>query len=168
MRLPCGPHCPADGRRPRWHQVDQTPGEYIALQGASRLHLSATIEYEIIEDSALGLWRISTHKYMYHVVTNDHTEVILYHWHPGGKGPDQPHVHLGSSQLRPNSVVQSSNHVPSGRISFEAVLTYLITDLRVVALRTDYLQVLAKNNRDFEARRTWSTTHNLPIAPRAD
>jgi hypothetical protein len=154
---------PETAAEPGGIRAIRTPGEYIPLKGAQRLHLMATIEYEIIpiDDPQRGPWKISTRKYRYHVVTDDHTEVVLYHWHPGSK-TDLAHVHLGSSQLMPNAVVDSHDHMPTGRISLESVLAYLITDLGVVALRKDYLQVLAKNNSNFETWRTWSTTSGPP------
>jgi hypothetical protein len=94
---------------------------------------------------------------MYHVVTDDMTEVILFHWHPDGKSTQQaPHLHVGSSQLTPASVVSRRTHVPTGRVALEAVLELLIRDFGVVPLRTDWEVSLTKSRRTFEQWRTWS------------
>jgi hypothetical protein len=148
---------PTTAAEPGGIRVLRTPGEYVPLQGSKRLHLSATLEYELVQtdDPDRGPWKVSTRKYMYHVVTDDHMEVILFHWHPGSEVP-YPHMHLGSSQLRANAVVGSADHIPTGRVSFESVLGYMIQHQGVVPRRGDYLAVLAENNDNFTKWRTWS------------
>jgi hypothetical protein len=132
---------------------------FAPLRGGNRLHLSVAIQYEVvrIDDRERGPWKISTRKYMYHVVTDDMTEVILFHWHPDGRSTQQaPHLHVGSSQLTPASVVSRRTHVPTGRVALEAVLELLIRDFGVVPLRTDWEASLAESRRRFEQWRTWS------------
>lgn len=130
---------------------------FIALAGSKRLHFSAVLEYEIIETDqpGRGPWKIRTRKYLYHVVTDDHTEVILFHWHPETSDRKYPHTHLGSSQLLPTAVVGHGDHIPSGRISFEMVLDYLIREQGVVPRRSDWEDVLTLNNANFTTWRSW-------------
>jgi hypothetical protein len=130
---------------------------FIPLPGPKRLHLSAGLEYELVEtdDPDRGRWKVSTRKYMYHVVTDDHTEVILFHWHPDTSSRTYPHIHLGSSQLLPTAVVGHGDHIPTGRLSFELVLTYLISEQGVVPRRGDWEKVLAENNAAFTQWQTW-------------
>jgi hypothetical protein len=50
------------------------PGARFApLRGENRLHLSVAIQYEVVktDDRERGPWKVSTRKYMYHVVTDD-------------------------------------------------------------------------------------------------
>lgn len=131
--------------------------DYVPLAGAKRLHFSAALEYELIEteDADRGRWKVSTRKYMYHLVTDDHAEVLLFHWHPGTSTQPGPHLHLGSSQLLPTAVVGSGGHIPSGRLSLETVVIYLIAEQGVVPRRSDWEKVLAENNAKFERWRTW-------------
>jgi hypothetical protein len=135
----------------------RTKGEYLPLHGATRLHMSAGMEYEIVqtEDPDRGPWKVTTKKYMYHVVTDDHTEVVLFHWHPDGK-VKYPHIHVGSAQLQPTAVVASADHMPTGRISFERVVHHLISQLGVVAQRTDHETIISENDARFARWRTWS------------
>jgi hypothetical protein len=146
----------SDAAEPGATHAIRTPGEYVSLQGPKRLHLSATIEYEIVEwpDRDRGPWKVSTRKYLHHVVTDDHTEVILFHWHPDGD-VKEPHIHVGSSQLGVNAVMGSNDHIPSGRVSFENVLHYLITHHGVVPHQTGWSKILADNNNRFAQWRTW-------------
>lgn len=136
------------------------PGTGFApLRGENRLHLSVAIQYELIkiDDPERGPWKVSTRKYMYHVVTDDMTEVILFHWHPDGRSTQQqPHLHVGSSQLTSASVVSHKTHVPTGRVALEAVLELLVRDFGVVPLRADWEASLTESRRRFEQWRTWS------------
>ena len=132
---------------------------YIPLRGENRLHLSVTIHYEIVQtsDPQRGPWKVSTRKYMYHVVADDMTEVILFHWHPDGKSDEkEPHLHVGSSQLTPTAVVSRRTHLPTGRVSLESVLELLIQGFGVVPLRPDWQEILAASESDFHRWRTWS------------
>ena len=132
---------------------------FAPLRGENRLHLSVAIQYEIVQspDPDRGPWKVSTRKYMYHVVADDMTEVILFHWHPDGKSTEKgPHLHVGSSQLTPNAVVSSRAHVPTGRVSLESVIELLIQDFGVVPLRADWRETLATSRTQFHQWRTWS------------
>jgi hypothetical protein len=88
------------------------------------------------------------------VVTDDHAEVILYHRHPDGD-VKTPHLHLGSSQLRRDAVAESHDHIPSGRVSLEQVVWFLITQQDIVAARTNWQQVLRENDAKFVKWWTW-------------
>ncbi|MGH3529969.1 MAG: hypothetical protein ACRDQ6_22110 [Pseudonocardiaceae bacterium] len=132
---------------------------FAPLRGENRLHLSVALQYELIEtdDRDHGPWKVSTRKYMYHVVTDDMTEVILFHWHPDGKSTQQgPHLHVGSSQLTHGSVVSRKTHVPTGRVALEAVLDLLIRDFGVVPLRLEWEAMLTEGQGKFEQWRSWS------------
>ena len=136
------------------------PGTGFApLRGENRLHLAVAIQYEVVrtDDPDRGPWKVSIRKYMYHLVTDDMTEVILFHWHPDGKSAQQsPHLHVGTSQLTPASVVSRRTHVPTGRVALEAVLELLIRDFGVVPLRTDWEAALSESKQRFDQWRTWS------------
>lgn len=133
--------------------------EFTRLRGENRLQASFAIEYELVPtpDPDRGPWKVSTRKYMYHVVRDDMTEVILFHWHPDGKSSQQlPHLHIGSSQLTPDAVVSHRTHVPSGRVSLESVVELLIREFKVVPLRSDWQDVLDEGRQRFLEWRTWS------------
>jgi hypothetical protein len=123
------------------------------------LHLFAAVQYEVVQtdDRDRGPWKVSTRKYMYHVVTDDMTEVILFHWHLDGKSSQQgPHLHVGGSQLMSNAVVSHKTHVPTGRVSLESVVELLMRESGVLPIRSDWEQVLDDSAARFQAWRTWS------------
>jgi len=51
--------------------------------------------------------------------------------------------------------VSRRHHVPTGRVSLEAVVRFLIVELGVTLRRDDWEDVLADGERRFAERRTW-------------
>lgn len=134
-------------------------GEFAPLKGAPRLHLSVALEYELIEtdDPDRGPWKVSTKRYRYHVVSDDKTEVILFHWLPEGNcSTEDPHLHVGHSQLTSGAVLTRKTHVPTGRVSLESVIRLLITEFGVIPLRADWSERLTECEAGFRRFRTWS------------
>lgn len=46
-------------------------------------------------------------------------------------------------------------HVPTGRTSFESVVRFLVTDLRVKPARTDWEAIVKESEDRFMAFKTW-------------
>lgn len=58
----------------------------------------------------------TTSGYAYELRREDATELLLYHWHPGGPSPMQaPHLHLGT-ELVDALRVATSPHLPTGHV----------------------------------------------------
>jgi hypothetical protein len=82
-------------------------------------------------------------------------EVFEYHWHPDGPSARKdPHLHLGSKQLRQDKVAAECEHWPSGRVTFEGVIRQLITELGVKASE-DWPDKLSKAEDPHLEHRTW-------------
>jgi hypothetical protein len=128
-------------------------GRYGALQGRHRLELSVLHEFEL----ALAGGALAGHStgYWYHVQQKDGPEIVAFHWHPGTvHGPiSYPHLHIG----QPTSPIDigSGRHVPTGRVSIEAVVRFLIKELHVRPLRSDWESVIADNEAGIDAVRAW-------------
>lgn len=149
-----------DARRPGAIRSVALPigRDYIRLAGETGLMFMAQIEYELVEteDPERGRWKVRTRQYRYHVVAADHTEVLLFHWHPERSGNRTfPHLHVGSSQLTTDAVMSGSAHIPTGRVALEAVIRLLITEFKVPAKRDDWEAVLADGEDRFVRWRTW-------------
>ena len=80
--------------------------------------------------------------------------IIAFHWHPGRRGqPEFPHLHVTSQA---GSVqISAKSHVPKGRVSIESIVRFLIEELQVRPLRSDWERVLDEGERLFNARRSW-------------
>jgi hypothetical protein len=74
-------------------------------------------------------WHVSTVAYDYRLSrAEDCSELLSWHWHPR-TGVTFPHVHVAAADL------SRKVHVPSGRVSIEAVLRMLLGELLVPARR---------------------------------
>lgn len=77
-----------------------------------------------------GQRRMSTRKYIYDVregrPQRGNTTLVQWHWHPNNGRVAYPHAHL------PFSAPYSAKlHVPTGRITFEDVVEFIIDELGV-------------------------------------
>jgi hypothetical protein len=141
------------------HAMILNEGRPVRLRAAQPLLLFAQLEYDVVrtDDVNRGPWKVRTRGYRYHVLSVDEREVVLYHWHPGGASRyEDPHVHVGGSQLSHGAVLTGKTHLPGGRIAFEQVLTLLIQECDVVPLRDDHVDVLDDCFQRFAKWRTWT------------
>jgi hypothetical protein len=90
-------------------------------------------------------WHVSTVAYDYRVSrVDDDRELLSWHWHPRG-GVSFRHLHVGADWLNRRL------HVPSGRVSIEAVLRMLLGELAVPPKGEDWADVLAETEARFVA-----------------
>jgi len=119
-----------------------------------RLQLNIALRYEIVarpEYPRTERFKVSTRWYQHHVLTADGREVALFHWHPvTGHGP---HIHVGA--LESGGLLTPRSHVPSGRVPIEAVLRFLLTELKVKPAREDWRDVLDECEFDFRRFASW-------------
>jgi hypothetical protein len=123
-----------------------------------RLLLKVGMKYEIIRNELTpeaGLWRVGTRAYMYEIQTASGEMVWCYHWHPTSNF-NNPHAHIGSTQLAQDAVLSNKAHYPTGRISLESVTRSLITDYGVSPLQENWAKTLEVRETDFERHRSWS------------
>lgn len=142
------------GSSPEWpgHQYATTDEWPMRLRRTSHsaLYLDATIVFHLAPDPRFdGEWKVFTDQYIYALSERKEDiakPMVSWHWHPRS-GRDEPHVHVPSLPKR---------HVPSGRVSFESVLRFLIVDFGVRPERKDWSKVLADSEGRFREYRSWS------------
>ena len=119
--------------------------------------LRVTMQYEIVPSETAGQekWRVSTRGYNYELQASSGEAVLSYHWHPGTR-VNAPHIHLGHTQLAPDSVLSSKAHHPTDRVSLESVVRACITEYGAEYLRDDWEKVLALREGQFKLYRHWS------------
>ena len=94
-------------------------------------------------------WHVSTVAYDYRISrAEDSSELMSWHWHPT-TGVSFPHVHIAADDLSRHV------HVPTGRVSIEAVLRMLLGELGVSSKRAKWEQVLAASEAPFLKYRRW-------------
>lgn len=132
-----------------------TSDDPIALRReANPLFLSAGQHFRIVPDERFdGEWKVRTEGYAYRAALSDETGdfILAWHWHPDTR-PD-PHLHIGAAH--PDVSDLPKLHVPTGRVSFEEVVRFLVTELGVSPMRNDWEETLAETEARFRAFRTW-------------
>jgi hypothetical protein len=138
------------------HVLTVGTGESVQLGGESRLALTTTMHYRIVEGSGeRGPWKVEIVAYAYALDGPDGREIIAYHWHPRERTAQaSPHIHLGAGiGIGDHPIGQA--HLPSGRVALEEVLRLAIADLGAASLRDDWETVLHSTQSSFERWRTW-------------
>lgn len=133
--------------------------------GAPPLFLWATQDFH----TALGTgsrrrdWKVYTDGYAYTVSEDPNLsyELLSWHWHPRTRV--DTHLHIGKSH--PTHGGLADYHVPSGRVSFEQVARFLLTDLGVTPARDDWDAVLSASHSLFVKFRRWSDHSTIPPDP---
>jgi len=88
-------------------------------------------------------------KYIYSV-RDQEGEVVAFHFHPD----IVPFCHLHIRRVPPP---YAKAHYPSGRVSIEEVVAFVIREFGVPPCRSDYKAVLQSGFEKFAAWRTWHT-----------
>jgi hypothetical protein len=123
--------------------------------GLSKLALAPTQRFVIIPDERYdGEFKARTLSYIYSVY-RDEEELFAWHWHPL-RTPDRPypHMHVYADQPRLGLTVHKL-HIPTGRTSFESLIRFLVTDLRVVAELVGWEKIIEESEARFMAFKTW-------------
>jgi hypothetical protein len=104
-----------------------------------------------------GLWTASTNEYAYRVSDERDSIIAAWHWHPMTQlaGDDAPWPHLHTYGAR-DALTLHKLHLPTGRVSLEAVVRFLISDLDVVPRRADWRAVLDRQEEQFRQTRSWA------------
>ena len=131
----------------------------VALRGPTHMSLSAGQVVRIVQvddpDNPRGPYKIQTVQYFYDVLTSDGQEILSFHWTPEDSPPNRtfPHLHIGSVMLdadaHPLSKRFSKAHIPTGRVSVEAVVRFIIEECEVEPLRSSWREILAGSEDAF-------------------
>jgi hypothetical protein len=108
------------------------------------LWLSVIHQYEAVRQDRT--WSVSSRAYYYRVDRPRGAELLNWHWHPA-QTFERPHLHAAPLGRR--------MHLPSGRVSLEAVLRLLLSEFDVRPRRGDWASVLSASEEAFERSRTW-------------
>jgi len=112
-------------------------------------------DISIVRDKRNGRdgWKVSTQKYTYKIESSGR-EIIAFQWERDGsdKAP-YPHIHCGLLQ-HPESPIGRKVHIPSGRLAFEDVAYFLISELKVRHHQENWETILRENRQRFLRHRT--------------
>lgn len=98
-----------------------------------------------------GPFRCRTLGYAYDFRHVDGPSVLAFHWHPDSR-VRSPHAHVGQYS-RPVDLTKL--HIPTGRVSVEAVVRLAIEEFDVVPQRDDWEAVITASEDAFDRYREW-------------
>jgi len=164
----CITHSRFVGRLPRQPQINTTyalplnDGDPVSLGSALGLVFSAGQWFGIIEVNAVerGQYLAKTIQYWYELATTDGSKLFTWHWTPETTEPGQrryPHLHVGSGLIDSNGPflpdTLHKRHIPTGRVSIEAVVRFAIEELGSEPVRDDWDKVLEVGHALFNRSR---------------
>ncbi len=101
-------------------------------------------------------WKVSTAEYNYNLRDTDNRVVLAFHWHPAEIFKVR-HPHLNLDQgARLGREDLHRTHIPTGRITLVDIIRFVITELGVEPLRSDWENVLSDPQAAHQSWRTWS------------
>lgn len=134
-----------EGDEDRSLTTSESPLRLSRVAGPPLL-FSPSQRFQIVPDARYpGEWKASTLDYIYELSIDAAevdpgypTDLIGWHWHPKTT-PDRPdpHVHVRASHSA-LGVTLGKLHLPTGRVAFEEIVTFLILELTVVPARNDW------------------------------
>ena len=143
----------ASGDDPSEAQALSFRHEASKLKSSPVLFLTVNIRFHIRQAKGKkGPWKVSTSAYYYGIQDSDRREILAYHWHPG-VGPTYPHLHFHSATGSAKQL--SKTHMPTKRISLEEVLRFIIEELGVKPMRSNWKDVVEGTQKRYENFRSW-------------
>ena len=132
---------------------------------ATPVYISIGQNIRVIEtgdqEDPRGPYKVQTVEYFYDLRADTNTELLTFHWTPEAKGDGVvtfPHLHVERSLIAPTAPVRPRDfhkiHVPTGRVSVEAIIRLAITEFGAVPLKDDWAAVLDRTEAAFLAWRT--------------
>ncbi len=145
-------------------------GQLVSLGGprGTRLQVVQNLMPLWVEDSKH--WRMTTREYIYFLATKD--VEIAWHWHPltsprEGDPSVRPHAHVqlpeGTASAKARKAI-SKLHIPSGRVTVEQVVRYIIEECEVEPLHDDWDQILSAGHDLHVEHRTWHSDTPTKLA----
>jgi hypothetical protein len=116
----------------------------------SRLNASISFKLDPVSGE-VSASSVAVSSYLYALLDRDEREVLAWHWQPGDlfAGPDHPHLHVSAAVRFPNARGQAAavdldkRHLPTGLVSFAAVVRMLVEEFDVEPRAADWQARLA-------------------------
>lgn len=112
--------------------------------GRTSVHFVARQRLEPYWDEDRSEYRCGTRGYWYTVSDESLKEIVSWHWHPANY--PSPHVHVEGGYY---------GHIPTGRVTFESVIRFMLEELEVIPARSSWRRILAEQEDLHRQYRTW-------------
>ncbi len=141
-------HDPKDGVEHFLTQSGNDPIRVATVRGNEHYLVTVRERFRIVQGEAAirGSWKVATRAYEYSIAGDDGAEILDYHWHPGERGFNEPHMHVAA---HPNKSLEHA-HLPTGRLALESFVAMTIREFNVRAQDQGYRKVLESSQSRFE------------------
>ena len=142
-----------------WFGAGMLDSEPIALQQKNNSKLFINIRQESQQPNARNDYLVSTKGYIYTILDAKKKDLVGFHYHPElDEDPVMhPHIHVDADADEQFAEFNlHKRHIPSGRVALEDVIEWLIVELEVKALRSNWQQILQTTRKKFKRICTWS------------
>ncbi len=142
-----------------WSGTDPSDPQPLMLKRKNNSKLFIDISQEIQQPNARNDYLVSTKSYMYSILDAEKKDLIGFHYHPELDDDPvmHPHIHVyADADKRFADFNLHKRHIPSGRVALEDVIEWLIVELEVKALRSNWQQILQTTRKKFKRICTWS------------
>ncbi|MEZ4490989.1 MAG: hypothetical protein R3F51_25700 [Cyanobacteriota/Melainabacteria group bacterium] len=122
-------------------------GDYLYFQAIQQ------VQIRVLE----GKYTVSTRHYIYQIQDTPQTKVLGWHYHPEDPISPIPYPHLQIFRDSQEGWYRSlkKKHIPTGRVSAERIVEFLITELNVQPANLNWRSVIERTEYNFEERKTW-------------
>lgn len=142
-----------------WFGTSQSHPQPLLLKRKNNDKLFIDIRQEIRQPTARNNYLVSTKSYLYSILDAEKKDLIGFHYHPELDDDPvvHPHIHVyADTDKRFADFNLHKRHIPSGRVALEDVIEWLIIELEVKALRSDWQRILQTTRKKFKRIWTWS------------
>lgn len=144
---------------------DMNPVRLPSTAGTEPVYMSVGQQVRIIQtdDPAdpRGPYTIRTVEYFYDLRSDEDTELLMFHWTPEAEGDGIitfPHLHVGSALISRQAPLRPRDfhkiHIPTGRLSVEAIIRLAINEFGTRPLKANWAAELARTEAAFLNWRT--------------
>lgn len=120
----------------------------VRLRAATPIQFELTLQYMLIQSPMDGLWSVGISGYIFSFGGQDGSEVLAYHWHPGGTSRvTWPHMRIHHDVA---GLILPRTHLPTGVITVQDVVRLAVEEFGVQPRRPDWLDVLERTRQSLE------------------
>jgi hypothetical protein len=134
--------------------------EFFLIGGPARLAgsdllLDISQYFRIMDNKDSGECAVKTESYTYEILDYvTHKDIFCFHWEPHSK-VQYPHMHLGFAAKGHGLPIDNKAHIPSGRVAIEDLVAFLISDMGVKPLKSDWSDIIVVARQKFMETKTW-------------
>lgn len=103
-------------------------------------------------------FKVKTESYTYEIEdeTSGH-ELFAFHWEPNAPNSKIlfPHMHIGFVLKDEKLRLDNKAHIPTGRVSVEDVVVFLISELHVIPLNPEWEKIIREKRHAFMNHKSW-------------